>query len=179
MRKLGFLMMLVGIFTFIACEKTDLVAETEQELSTKSAKKVLNFRAHLSGENEVPSVWTDASGQAVFQLSKDGTELSYKLIVDSIENVRMAHIHMAPAGTNGGVVAWLYPSSPPPILIDGPYEGILAKGVLTDANVVGMTLMDLVHKMYEGNTYVNVHTVQHPGGEIRGQIMGNMPQPNK
>ncbi|HYQ58710.1 MAG TPA: CHRD domain-containing protein [Draconibacterium sp.] len=179
MRKLIFLMMLVSIFAFVSCEKEDLVPETQDELTTKSAKKVLNFRAHLSGDNEVPMVETMATGQAIFQLNKEGTELSYKLIVANIENVLMAHIHMAPAGANGGVVAWLYPASPPPMLIEGTFEGILAEGVITDDDVSGMTLMELVDEMYWGNTYVNVHTSQYGGGEIRGQIMGNMPQPNK
>ena len=179
MRKLSVFMVLISIFAFVSCEKSELIIEDQQELVTKSAKKVLNFRTHLSGENEVPSVETMADGQAIFQLSKDGTELSYKLIVDNIENVRMAHIHMAPAGSNGGVVAWLYG----PELIEGVFEGVLSEGVITDSDLVGaltgMTIMDLVHEISEGNTYVNVHTVQNPGGEIRGQIMGNMPQPNK
>jgi hypothetical protein len=28
----------------------------------------------------------------------------------------------------------------------------------------------LIEEIKAGNTYVNVHTTQHPGGEIRGQI---------
>ena len=183
MRKLTLLLMLISIFAFIACEKTDPVQEVQDELTTKSAKKVLNFRTHLSGDNEVAPVETMASGQAIFQLSKDGTELSYKLIVDDIENVLMAHIHWAPEGENGPVVAWLYPSSAPPQLKEGFYSGILAEGVIMDSNLVGpledMSLMDLVHEIYAGNTYVNVHTSQNLGGEIRGQIRGNMPQSNK
>ncbi|WP_340114261.1 CHRD domain-containing protein [Maribellus mangrovi] len=179
MRKLLLFMVLLSIFAFAACEKTDLVSETEQELTTKSAMKVLNFRAHLSGDNEVPAVWTSASGQAIFQLSKDGTELSYKLIADSIENVRMAHIHLAMEGQNGGVVAWLYG----PELIEGIFEGVLAEGTITNADLVGAlaghSLMDLIEAFYADGAYVNVHTVQNPGGEIRGQIKGNMPQSNK
>ncbi|WP_206081942.1 CHRD domain-containing protein [Maribellus sediminis] len=183
MKKISLFMVLISIFAFIGCEKIDPVQEVQDEIITKSAKKVLNFRTHLSGENEVAPVETMASGQAIFQLSKDGTELSYKLIVDSIENVMMSHIHLAPAGQNGPVVAWLYPSSPPPLVIEGFYSGILAQGVIMSSNLVGplagMTLQDLVDAMYAGNAYVNVHTTQNRGGEIRGQIKGNMPQPNK
>jgi hypothetical protein len=86
----------------------------------------------------------------------------------------MAHIHLAPAGANGSVVAWLYPSSPPAQLIPGRSNGILAEGVITAANLIGPlaggSMEDLLEAMQAGNTYVNVHTVQFPGGEIRGQI---------
>jgi hypothetical protein len=133
-----------------------------------------NFVTHLSGDEEVPPADTKAQGQAIFQLSKDGTQLSYKLIVANIENVTMAHIHVAPAGVNGPVVVWLYPSGPPPQLIPGRSNGVLATGVITAANLVGQLagqpLNNLVAAMRAGNTYVNVHTSQYPGGEIRGQI---------
>jgi hypothetical protein len=86
----------------------------EQTFAAGGKQAVLNFRAHLSGDQEVPANNSRATGQAVFQLSKDGAELSYKLIVANILNVRMAHIHLAPAGANGGVVAWLYPPLPLP-----------------------------------------------------------------
>jgi hypothetical protein len=132
-----------------------------------------NFQAHLSGQEEVHEVITKATGQAIFQLSKDGTELSYKLIVANIQNVFMAHIHIAPAGVNGPVVVWLYPSSPPAQLIPGRSSGILAEGVITAANLVPSyrgTFDDLIAAIRAGNTYVNVHTNQYPPGEIRGQI---------
>ncbi|GAB4258141.1 MAG: CHRD domain-containing protein [Thermoleophilia bacterium] len=133
-----------------------------------------NFRAHLSGGSEVPPVDTLAQGQAVFQLSSDGTELSYRLIVANIEDVLQAHIHMAPAGSNGPVVAWLYPASPPPALIPGRFDGVLAVGTITASDLVGplagMTLDALLNALEAGNAYVNVHTVDNPGGEVRGQI---------
>ena len=34
----------------------------------------------------------------------------------------------------------------------------------------GKTVNDLVQAMNNGSIYVNVHTTQNPGGEIRGQI---------
>ncbi len=133
-----------------------------------------NFVAHLAGRNEVPAVDTTAQGEAIFHLSEDGTELHYKLIVANIENVLMAHIHMAPLGENGSVVAWLYPDGPPPQLIPGRFDGVLAEGVITADDLVGplagASLNDLIDEIMAGNTYVNVHTEQNPGGEIRGQI---------
>jgi hypothetical protein len=133
-----------------------------------------NAGTHLSGDEEVPPRDTNAQGQAIFKLSKDGTELSYKLNVANIENVTQAHIHMAPLGANGGIVVWLYPSAPPAQLIPGRSQGTLAEGVITQASLVnalaGQPLSALLSAIQAGNTYVNVHTSQFPPGEIRGQI---------
>lgn len=133
-----------------------------------------NFRTHASGDQEVPANSSRAQGQAIFQLSSDGTELSYRLIVANIQNVTMAHIHLAPAGVNGPVVAWLYPSAPPAQLIPGRSAGVLATGVITEANLVGplagMSMSALVDALSGGNAYVNIHTSQFPPGEVRGQI---------
>lgn len=133
-----------------------------------------NFRTHLEGANEVPAVDTRAQGQAIFRLNKAGNAIDYKLIVSNIENVLMAHIHNAPAGANGGVVVWLYPASPPPQLIEGRFDGVLAEGTITSEDLVGslagQSLDDLLELMNNGETYVNVHTTQNPAGEVRGQI---------
>jgi hypothetical protein len=139
-----------------------------------------SFTAHLSGGEEVPANDSEATGEATFQVSKDGTELHYRLIVANIENVSQAHIHLAPVGVNGGIVAWLYPSAPPAQLIPGRTDGVLATGTITDANLVGtlagQPLSALLDEMRDGNAYVNAHTSQFPGGEIRGQIAAHGPQ---
>lgn len=183
MKTQFFLYAILILFLFPSCEKEALEPEVMTSFDLKAKgnsmdnKKVLSFRAHLTGDQEVPAVDTRATGQTIFKLSKDGTELSYKLIVANIMDVRMAHIHLAPAGTNGGVVVWLYPSAPPPQLIEGTTNGILAEGVITSADLVGalegMELSDLLDDMIAGNAYVNVHTLEHGGGEIRGQISAN------
>jgi hypothetical protein len=136
-----------------------------------------NFRAHLNVAQEVPpptGVETNPQGQATFQLSRSGDELHYRLIVANIENVTMAHIHLAPVGATGSVVLWLYPAGPPPQPIPGRFNGVLAEGTVTSANLVGplagASLSDLIAEIQAGNAYVNVHTVQNPPGEIRGQI---------
>jgi hypothetical protein len=133
-----------------------------------------NFRTHLSGQYEVPVRDTQAQGQAIFQLNKEGTALEYKLNVANIENVLQAHIHVGPADANGPVVAWLYPSAPPAQLIPGRVNGRLAEGTITAGNLVGplagQSLDALVAAIEAGNAYVNVHTSQFPPGEIRGQL---------
>lgn len=141
---------------------------------------VLNYRAHLSGRYEIPFVVdTKAQGQALFQMKDDGTGMSYKVNVANLENITMAHIHRMPAsGTgNGPIIAWLYPSAPPAVLIPGTTNGTLAEGVLTDGNVIldyngdGVKNLDDVADAIEaGDTYVNVHTVANPGGEIHGPV---------
>lgn len=133
-----------------------------------------HFRAHLTGAAEVPPVTVLSQGQATFRLSEDGSALSYRLMVANLTDLHMAHIHMAPADQNGPVVAWLYPDGPPPQQIEGRFSGALATGVITAADLVGplagASMADLVAAMEAGGTYVNVHTFDHPGGAIRGQI---------
>jgi CHRD domain len=132
------------------------------------------FEAKLSGQNQSPVVDTPAHGEATFVSSKSGKSLSYRLSVTDITNVSMAHIHMGPAGQEGPVVAWLYPSKPPAVVKKGKFTGLLAHGTLTAANLMGplqgKTISDLVDQIKDGKAYVNVHTEKHPAGEIRGQI---------
>ena len=133
-----------------------------------------NWSTHAKGGNEIPPNPSLAQGQAKFQLSEDGTSLDYKLIVANLEDVLQAHIHLGSPDENGPVVAFLYPSGPPPVLIPGTSNGVLAEGTITSANLIGPLageeLSALVNAMNEGNTYVNVHTVDLPGGEIRANI---------
>ena len=62
------------------------------------------------------------------------------------------------------------------MLIPGRFNGVLQTGVITKANLVGSLkgkeISDLVDLINAGRAYVNVHTSQYPGGEIRGQIFG-------
>lgn len=147
------------------------------EASLSRSGSARNFFAHLSGGEEVPANESRAQGQIKLQLSPDGESLSYKLIVSNLDNVHMAHLHMAPAGSNGGVVVWLYPSAPPPQLIAGRTQGVLAEGVITATSLrgalAGQPLSSLIDAFEAGLIYANVHTTpDFPGGEVRGQIRG-------
>lgn len=127
------------------------------------------FTANPSGAEEVPPIVTLAQGQAFFKLSPDGTELSFELTITNIEDAVASHIHLAPAGVNGPIVASLFGGVP-----SGPFSGVLAQGTITSVELVGplagSSLNVLIAEMNAGNTYVNVHTLANSLGEIRGQI---------
>jgi hypothetical protein len=121
------------------------------------------FIAHLVGDQETPPNASLAQGEVIMHLNADGT-VSYKLIVANINNVLMAHIHVAPRGVAGPIVQWLYPTSgPPPHLLPGRTDGILAQGTFTPGGA-------LLAAIENGDAYVNVHTTALPAGEIRGQL---------
>ena len=129
------------------------------------------FVAKLTGAEEVPPVTTQGAGLASFILVKDGTELKFRVMVENLTDVVQAHIHLGPAGVNGPVVVFLlHPGEAAP----GPFTGLLARGTATEADLVGPLaghpFSELVDAMLAGNTYVNVHTVAFPAGEIRGQV---------
>lgn len=142
-----------------------------------------NFTAHLSGDEA--GVETLAQGQAIIQFSKDGATLDYKLIVAGLENLWMAHIHVAAEpGGNGPPVVWLLPDAPPPPAgsISGVSNGVVATGSVTEGDAgVTISFDDLRAAIAEGRAYVNVHTNDFvappntgpgdfPAGEIRGTV---------
>jgi hypothetical protein len=145
-----------------------------------------NFGTPLSAAEEVPPNPSRARGNAIFQLSADGTSLDYRLIVANIENVTQAHIHQGAFGVNGPVVVWLYPSTSPPAgpPAGGRIQGVIAMGTITAdlfvGPLAGEPMSALIELLEAGNAYVNVHTQDPslpagvpgnlPPGEIRGQI---------
>jgi hypothetical protein len=138
--------------------------------------------APLSGGEEVPANDTKARGNATFDVSEDGSQITFRLIASNIENAFMAHIHVGPFGANGPIVVFLFGPVDPG---GGRTDGVLSTGTFTAANLIGplagQPLSALLSAMQAGNTYVNVHTNDGvappntgpgdiPGGEIRGQI---------
>jgi hypothetical protein len=106
----------------------------------------------LTGDAEVPPVKTQASGTGDITVSPDGM-VSGSVKTTGID-VTMAHIHMAPAGKNGGVIIPLTKGG------DGTFT-VPAGAKLTPEQM----------KAYkEGHLYVNVHSDAHKGGEIRAQV---------
>jgi YVTN family beta-propeller protein len=131
---------------------------------------VTNFRATLSGGNEVPPVSTTATATATFTLQ--GTTVSYRIDVTNLggpgNDITAAHIHSGATGVNGPIRVSLLPT--PVTGLSVPLTGNLVQGTFTSANVQGITFDQLIAEMRNGTAYVNVHTTVNPNGEIRGQI---------
>lgn len=115
-------------------------------------------------------VTTDASGTATFRVPETGP-VAFTVQVNNLNNFTMTHIHRS---SDGAVVVWLRPEGPPPQLVPGVSNGVIAEGTFDETRLVGplqgQSLDVLLTLMRTGAAYVNVHTQQNPGGEIRGDF---------
>ena len=127
------------------------------------------FTAALAASKEVDPptpITSGATGTTTFV--QNGATFSYTIDVTGLSsNATAAHIH-GPAATtaNAGVLVPLTP-------VAAQTSGRLATGTFTAANITpgtGVSFDSLLVLMRNGNAYVNVHTVDHPAGEARGQV---------
>ncbi len=106
----------------------------------------------LSGAQEVPAVNTSASGSGTITINADRS-VSGSVTTTGVAGT-MAHIHIAAAGKNGPVIIPLTKSSAD-----------------TWSVPPGAKLTAKQYKAFEaGDLYVNVHSAEHKGGEIRAQL---------
>jgi len=134
--------------------------DTNAPMCTRPAN-LLGYRAVLAGANEVPPNASLANGLATFVLDTTTNRLVYSLQVNDVDNLLDAHIHAGGAGVNGPVVINLFNQPPPPpFSTTNPVVGELflsaAQAAALIANPAGF--------------YVNVHSTDFPGGEMRGQV---------
>jgi hypothetical protein len=142
------------------------------------------LRARLTGYQEVPTLSSAGSARFFASISKDETEVHWKLSYANLEStVTQSHIHFSAPGISGPIVVFLCTNlgnapagtmvqacPPAPATISGTFTaadvtaGALAQG-LEEGN-----LEELIAAIRAGATYANVHTTGHPPGEVRGQI---------
>ena len=111
-----------------------------------------DVKVTLTGSQEVPPVTTAAKATGEITIKADKT-VTGKITTKGIEGT-MAHIHMAAPGKNG----------PPIITLEKAADGswtVPEGSKLTDEQYAAFKA---------GNLYVNVHSAEHKGGEIRTQL---------
>ena len=150
------------------------VANTSADEGTVSA------RAKLSGFQEnLPKLTT---GTGTFTATVSGRTLTYRLTYSGLSSdAVMSHIHFAQPGVNGGIFIWLCGSAafPGPTGTPScPAKGGTVTGSVTASGVLPQAMQNLnagdfagaVRILQSGSAYVNVHTMNWLGGEIRGQV---------
>ena len=118
------------------------------------------FTATLSSDQETEFTGSTATGTATLTLNAEETEVAFEITASGLSSpLTGAHFHNAPAGQDGGIVF--------------PFTNIVMLG--TDGSVTAngtwpIGAADLA-ELRAGNIYINIHTLDHPPGEIRGQLL--------
>ncbi len=146
-----------------------------------TARADLIFVTQLSGAGENPPTTSPALGVATFTLKSTLTEIDFNISfgVDAGSSpltsaLTAGHIHFGVPGMNGPVIL-PFPNLPTG-MTSGTFSGALTAANLTPAGSI-MTFADAVAALEAGNTYTNLHTMNFPGGEIRGQNPAAAPVP--
>jgi glucose/arabinose dehydrogenase len=129
------------------------------------------FATILSGAEENPAVASSARAVARLTLNSNGTVNFQLWATTAIHQATASHIHLGAFTQNGPVVAFFFASAAQ----DFKAGDLIAQGTLTDGSVIGKpgftpSIASLVERIRQGRAYVNIHTLAHPGGEIRGQL---------
>ena len=117
--------------------------------------ETVKFKGSMTGAQEVPATNSPGTGTADATLDTATKKLTYTVTWASLTGpATAAHFH-APAamGKNAGVAVSFG---------NNPTTPVSGTATLTD---------DQMKQLMAGDFYANVHTKDHPGGEIRGQMM--------
>jgi len=124
----------------------------------RAAAAPMAFTVKLSGAEQVPPVQSAGSGSAALTYDPATRVVTWDVTYSGLSSaVTMAHFHgPAAAGKNAGVRVWISKKGEP---VASPIKG---QATLSE---------DDAKEFMAGEMYINVHTTEHPGGEIRGQVV--------
>lgn len=131
----------------VSCDKDD---------DDDANNNIVQFSGVMSGANEVPAVTTTATGNVTASYDKTSKILTINVTYSGLSSAITAwHVHKGAVGVSGSPVAGLNygtmgasPFTWPSAALDASMEA------------------DLMNNLW----YVNIHTTNNSGGEIRGQL---------
>lgn len=120
------------------------------------------FNATLTGAQEVPAVTTSATGSGILALNNNNNQFDLNLDVQGLTAavINASHIHSGVVGQDGpnffdlGTGAQYTANG-------NALRRVIDNGAFPSANL---------NALFQGQTYLNVHTNANPDGEIRGQL---------
>jgi len=138
------------------------------------------FLAVMEPRNEVPAINDTSSGNAIIwvhvvrdssgAITSGSVDFDISTKFSSAVTVTGLHIHNGPAGVSAGIVIPTDLSSANTLAIDATGRARIQKQVLfPSANVLLTTINDLL--VNPQGYYVNIHTTDHGGGAMRGQLL--------
>ena len=135
------------------------------------AQNQTKYKAKLGGDNVLPPVNTTASGRAVIFIGNDW--LWWKLNLTGINEPTMAHLHAGEKGVNGAVITDLWD-----LLKSSNFENSTERMVITgnissadlQGPLSGKTIADLQSAINALGVNIDLHTKNHPEGELRGTV---------
>jgi hypothetical protein len=123
------------------------------------------FTANLSGLNSVPPNASAGKGQVKVELNGDEIFMTgtFGDLTDNFasEIAGGSHLHASIAGKNGAIQFFTVP------ILDDDLKG---GRFLAEDNTFEATIRN-VYDLAFGNLYLNIHTDEYTGGEIRGQVL--------
>jgi MYXO-CTERM domain-containing protein len=120
----------------------------------------VKYTATINGAQEAPAVDSPAKGTADLDFDDQTRELRGTITLDPMPDTPVVnqHIHNGKCGESGSIVKNLTPPG--------------QNGVIAIDPVMPLTLnADQAAALEAGNLYINIHSMKHPGGELRGQIL--------
>jgi hypothetical protein len=127
-------------------------------LAAPASAKVKRLEANLSGANEMPATDPDARGTAKLRLDRAKKRVCFTIRVRNVEDVVAAHIHKGGKRVASGPIVVT--------LLHGPESGNKFTGC---ENNVGRGMIRAILRRPR-RYYVNVHSMEFAGGEVRGQL---------
>lgn len=118
----------------------------------------ISFTVPLTGSEQGPPVTTSGKGTADLSYDPTTRVLTWTITYSGLSSAAtMAHFHgPAPAGKNAGVQIWISKKG------TAPTSPIKGQATLTP---------EQAQQLMAGDWYINIHTADHPAGEIRGQVV--------
>lgn len=138
--------------------------------------------AELLGLCAVPSIASTGQGRFTGVIDDAAGSIAWTLVYrDLATPVDQAHIHLGQEHTNGGIMVFLCSDlgNGPPGVQGCPDGSGSISGTITAEQIVGPAeqginaaeMAKFLAGLRGGAAYVNVHTMQFPAGEIRGQVV--------
>jgi hypothetical protein len=136
----------------------------------------------LTGYEEVPAISTAGVGEFRASVSRAGDAVRYRLTFSDLESAAtQAHIHFENRTNNGPIVVFLCTNlgNGPAGTQACPAAGGTIRGTIraadigagaAGAGIAAGEFEEFLRAVRAGATYVNVHSVGRPGGEVRAQL---------